>query len=962
MIGALRKTVLPFLLFLSLSFYGQIKHIGTPNINNYPKSIYKAGTQNWGICQDDNGFMYFANNEGVLIFNGLQWKRIQVSQSKPIRSIFHDSKNNIYIGLLNDFGMLQEDNTGKLTFTSLRHLIKENVAGFDDIWRIHETEEGIVFQTYEYIFILRGNQIKTIRPGTIFRFSFNVNGKLYAHEPGQGIFEYSNGVMQMVPWSESIRGHEIQQILYIREGFILVCTNNHGIYKLVNGQLQRWGTPVDELAEEHKLFSAKVMREGYLAFGTILNGLFITDLEGNILQHINTNTGLQNNTILSLYTESNGNLWLGLDNGIDYIEVNSPVSYFTDLKELGTGYSARVHDNKLYLGTNQGLFVRDFNPDRFSDEPFELVKNTAGQVWSLYIFNDQLVCGHTNGTFVVEDKVASKISGEEGAWKYIPLADRPGYLLGGHYNGLVLLKEGRTGWAFHKKIKGFNESCRFLQQSKDGTVWVSHGAKGIYRIRLNTAMDSVVSYRLYTSDNGLPSEENNIVFSLNQEIFISTIDGIYTHHTEADRFRPSEKMNNVFNIDGRLKTFETDKWGNIWYIAQNESGFLRFNVDSTYTNVTLPFKQLDGKYVNEFEFVYPFNNEHIFMGLDNGFAHYSANISKSYARAFPSFITAIEIPNLDSVINPMSTKDTDRQFKFPFQRNAFRFYFTSPFYEDLEDLEFSYLVEGYTDQWSGWSADAYKDLTNLQDGQYTFRLKARNVYGAESEEDFFAFVIVPPWYRTTIAVYLYVLFFISILYLAFRYIRYRIRLSRKKEQEKYRQELQKRQEKYEHQSVVAEKEIIRLRNEKLRSEMVHRDKELANQAMNIIQKNKFLTKLRNELAGIKKSTTDTELADNLTHINRRLEKEIDDTQQKKVFNTYFEEVNEDFFNRIKEIHPDLSPRELHLSAYIRMNLATKEIAALLNITARGVEISRYRLRKKLCLSRETNLSVYLSNI
>jgi DNA-binding NarL/FixJ family response regulator len=162
--------------------------------------------------------------------------------------------------------------------------------------------------------------------------------------------------------------------------------------------------------------------------------------------------------------------------------------------------------------------------------------------------------------------------------------------------------------------------------------------------------------------------------------------------------------------------------------------------------------------------------------------------------------------------------------------------------------------------------------------------------------------------------------------------------------------------------VVAEKEIIRLRNEKLRSEMVHRDKELANQAMNIIQKNKFLTKLRNELAGIKKSTTDTELADNLTHINRRLEKEIDDTQQKKVFNTYFEEVNEDFFNRIKEIHPDLSPRELHLSAYIRMNLATKEIAALLNITARGVEISRYRLRKKLCLSRETNLSVYLSNI
>jgi DNA-binding CsgD family transcriptional regulator len=187
-------------------------------------------------------------------------------------------------------------------------------------------------------------------------------------------------------------------------------------------------------------------------------------------------------------------------------------------------------------------------------------------------------------------------------------------------------------------------------------------------------------------------------------------------------------------------------------------------------------------------------------------------------------------------------------------------------------------------------------------------------------------------------------------------------MSKEKEQLKYQHELQKRQEKFEHQTVVAEKEIIRLRNEKLRSEMVHRNKELANQAMNIIQKNKFLTKVKDELVSIRTSTGDEMIRDNLALINRRLEKEIDDKQQKKIFNTSFEEVHEDFFTTIKELHGDLSPRELHLCAYIRMNLNTKEIAALLNISHRGVEISRYRLRKKLELPRETNLSVYLSNI
>jgi DNA-binding CsgD family transcriptional regulator len=207
-------------------------------------------------------------------------------------------------------------------------------------------------------------------------------------------------------------------------------------------------------------------------------------------------------------------------------------------------------------------------------------------------------------------------------------------------------------------------------------------------------------------------------------------------------------------------------------------------------------------------------------------------------------------------------------------------------------------------------------------------------------------------------------FVLSVLLIFFvvKFVLHRIELSRKREILKHEAELQKKEELYQHQALVAEKEIIRLKNEKLHGEMIHRDKELVNQTMSIIQKNKFLVKLKEELHQSMKNTSDAQLKTKLSALNKRINREIDNKQQNQIFETYFDEVHEDFFQRLKQEFPNLSPRETRLCAYIRMNLTSKEIAALLNITDRGVEIARYRLRKKLDLAREINLSTFLSNI
>lgn len=946
---------------ISVSGYSQIKTIGTPSIHNYPKSVYQAATQNWGITQDQSGFIYFANNDGVLRFDGIHWDLIKVSKSSPVRSVFADSNNTIYVGLINDFGIISQNDPKFPVFQSLKNLLPAQITDFDDIWRIHQIPEGIVFQCYDFVFILNEGNIKVVEPQEKFHFSFCVNNRLFLHETGTGLFEYKNGETKKLNWFEPLKNNEISAVLSAGTNQLLVGTAGNGLFITNEEYLEKWNTPASNLVEENKLYSATGIMDRYIVFGTILNGLVVSDFEGNIVQQISREHGLQNNTILSVFADNADNLWLGLDNGIDYVQLNSPVSFITDFERLGTGYCSRIFDGNLYLGTNQGLFVRPYSKFPHTNDPFELVQNTAGQVWSLEEFDGKLICGHNLGTFLINGKNASLIHSEEGAWKYIRLKDHPDLLLGGHYSGLVLLKKENDQWTFHKKLTGFNESSRYIRQSENGNVWISHGGKGVFRIILSQDADSITQFKMYTSENGLPSNESNILFELNNRIYISTIAGIYEYNSETDNFIESEETNRFFTLEGRIKTLEPDNSGSLWYIAENESGVMRLNEDFTYTKITSPFKQLEDRYVTEFEFIYPYPENDVIIGIDNGFAHYTSEFPKSYIQTFPSYITRVEIPYMDSILYFNRTKN-DFQFDFPFRKNTFRFHFTATWFENAGKLEFSHFLENYSEEWSEWSSESYKDFTNLFEGEYTFMLKARNIYEVESETASFEFTIVPPWHRSQTAYYLYLGFFLFLSFLTFRFIHQRIELSRKKERQKHMAELQKKEELFQKQALIAEKEIIKLRNEKLQNEMTHRDKELANQTMGIIQKNKFLMKLKEELQTLQKTTDDSQIKTRMATLNKKINKEIDNKQQNQIFETYFDEVHDEFFNRLKQKNQQLSPRDLRLCAYIRMNLTSKEIAALLNISERGVEISRYRLRKKMDLPREANLSTFLSNI
>ena len=137
--------------------------IGIPDIINYSRDVYNAGTQNRGIVQDKNGVMYFANYEGLLTFDGNYWKNYPLPNKTVVRSIAMGKDNRIYAGGQDDFGYFSPDRNGKLVYTSLKGLLTEKNNSFSDVWNIVPYGNDVFFQCREKIFQLNNKSI-TVYP------------------------------------------------------------------------------------------------------------------------------------------------------------------------------------------------------------------------------------------------------------------------------------------------------------------------------------------------------------------------------------------------------------------------------------------------------------------------------------------------------------------------------------------------------------------------------------------------------------------------------------------------------------------------------------------------------------------------------------------------------------------------------------------------------------------------------
>jgi ligand-binding sensor domain-containing protein len=565
-----KRAILVLLFFLIFHNFGisQIKNIGVPFIRNYPKREYKAGTQNWGIAQDSKGFMYFANNEGLLVFDGVTWQLHKMPNSSLTRSVFINESKGIYVGAYNELGKMVFGSNGKLTFKSLKKYIPTEYQNFDDIWNIHSFDGKIVFQSYFNAYIFDNDTTITVLKAPVrFQNSFKVGEKLYFNDIDRGLFELDGDKLIELPGCQRLKGEEISAILPYSDGDqFLACTLNKGIFLYKGKQLEEWKVPVNEYLKKTQIFSATLLQDHNCAFGTIQDGVVICDPQGDVVHIVNRKKGLQNNTVLKVFADRSGDLWLGLDNGIDYVNINSPITFLKQSEEIGAGYTSIIYQGKIYLGTNQGLFVKDWEK-RDQNSSFQLIPNTSGQVWYLGVHDGVLICGHNKGTFVIEGEHAREICTVPGGWKYHILKRFPNYLVGGTYSGMILFKKENGTWKFVNKIKGFSESFRIFEEDTEGNLWMSHGFKGIYRVSFGASLDSVKSFHYYTVKNGLPTNYNLNVFKIKGQIVFAANAGLYQYDSGNDHFEKSVYFNQLLNPVSDFTYLREDENGNIWYIA-----------------------------------------------------------------------------------------------------------------------------------------------------------------------------------------------------------------------------------------------------------------------------------------------------------------------------------------------------------------------------------------------------------
>jgi DNA-binding CsgD family transcriptional regulator len=941
--------------------------IGIPDVINYSKHSYKGGLQNWDIKQDKNGIIYIANNEGLLSFDGIYWKIYPLPNKTIVRSVEVGADNRIYVGGQDEFGYFVPAKNGQLVYHSLTGLIPGTERSFGDVWDIVSYKKDIffrsTFKTYQY----SGDKITFFKAPVEWSFLGSCNGKLYAHDLKIGLMQFdNNNWMPLQLLNDDRLKTTVTSIIALQNDSAVITTFKQGLFILYNNRITKVQTTNSTLFEDDRIYAATSANNGLLALATSNNGIYIIDLNGNIIQRFSKAERLQNNNVLSLFFDSQQNLWLGLDNGIDFIAYNSAIKKISPLSLEESGYATIIHDNKVFAGTSNGLYSVPMQPVEdlsFSKGNFSPVKNAAGQVWNLAEINNTLLLGHHDGAFIINNNQAQLLSDQPGFWNFIPITTTfpTPQVIAGNYKGLALFDFKNQQFSTGGVFPGFEESSRFVVIDHSDNIWVSHPYHGVYK--LNKTNSGNYSINSYTAKQGLPSSLNNHVFKIKNEVIVATEKGAYTYNYEKNFFGPSRFYNNILgNLS--IRYLKEDRSGNIWFIHEKMLGVIDLSEEKPAV-IYLP--ELNNKLLSGFEFIYSVDDQNVFLGGEKGFFHINYKKYKNNVPALNVQVRSVRMTGKkDSLLfggyfNTLNEKQVQDKNEIPelsYNWKTIHFEFSSTLYGFQSNIEYSFRLKGFDQEWSEWTSRTEKEYTNLPAGSYSFEVKVRNNLGNESAVANYSFKLLPPWYQTTLAYVIYFLLFFASLFSLYRWQRKKFIQQKKK----FEEEQQKLHYIHELERSKAESIMVELKNENLEKEISFKNSEMALSAMHLIKKGELLTKIKGELSHVIKGLENERAISEVKKVLKSLtEDEAIDKEWEK-FSKHFDKVHSDFLVRVKDKYPSISANELKLCAYLRMNLSTKEIAQLMNISVRGVEISRYRLRKKLGINSEVSLFDVLINI
>ncbi|WP_210463563.1 triple tyrosine motif-containing protein [Rufibacter roseolus] len=960
--GVLLRLVLVWLM-MAVTSTVQAQHyfFGNPIIRNYKPEEFKGGIQSWGIVQDDREVLYIANNFGLLEFDGATWQLHSSKNGIKMRAVYVGKDNRVYVGSQANFGFYKPNKQGILQYFSLADSLPQKYRNFDEVWRIYEQDGQVYFFTFKNIYAYTpGKKLQVIAPGSPLSFSYQVNKEIYTLMVGKGLGLLENNKLRLLPGTGFFAEKPIASILPFAKNQLVIFTIRDGAY-LYDGQSVTPFQMAPDLTGGGLIINqALLLKDGNFALATQNKGLVLVNNQGQLLLNTTMQEGLLDNTIHTVYQDTQENLWLGLNNGIAMVELSSPFSRLDGTTGLsGTGYAALQKGNALYVGTNSGLYVSEVSTNK---KRFSLVPNSTGQVYHLDQVGGQVLMGHHNGPYLIKDGQATLLNAATGigAWEFVPLPNAPDKVVMGGYNGIGLLSATEQGVSFLRNLPGLDESSRVLAFDKDGELWMAHGYKGIFRIKLDQKQEKIASVRFYNSKNGLPSDQLVNMEKIGNELIFPALVGVYRFDKAKDRFVEDKQYSKLFAPNEHVIEMEQDVQGNIYFISNQRVGKITFDKFGKPTLEDQLFKNLREQLNDDLSSIQVLDINNVLFGAKEGFIHYNAAKSKRMVPFHTRLARVYTISNeADSLLLSGRLLDNAADTELPFALNSLRFVYAASFYEKPEKTQFQYFLQNFDTGWSEWTTKTEKEYTNLPEGTYVFQVRARNIYGTVSQAKSFTFVVNPPFYRTTWAYMVYTIVGLLLLGAAFYQLDKRFKNEKRRILLDKERKLGQKEIEIRHITNQSEQEIDRLRNEKFQAELDHKNRELTYSTIHLINKNELLSNVKLELQEILNNGGSVAPQEELKKIIRSIDQNITSEVDWKQFELHFNHVHGDFIHRLQDQFPNLTPQEIKLSTYLRLNLTTKDIAQLLNISVRGVEISRYRLRKRLCLDRSENLTDFM---
>ena len=909
-------------------------------LQNHAPNVYGAENQNWDISQNSDKVIYVANNSGLLEYNGASWQLYPSPNSTILRSVSVINEL-VYTGAHMEFGSWKKNAFGKLKYTSISKKLKEPLLEDEQFWNIIEFEKWILFQSLNRIYIYDTQQetFKIINSKTVLEKAFRINKSIYFQKSNDGLYKIENGEELLISDASILKNNAIIG-MYSQNEKLLLLTQEKGFYHIdLNGSLTKWEIECQELLASISVYSSTKMYDGSFVLGTISNGIYHLNKEGTVVTNINQEKGLYNNTVLSIFEDSDHNIWAGLDNGISTINLTSPYKVYNDVNgKLGTVYTSAVFEKNIYLGTNQGLFYKKLA----SIDEFQFIEGTEGQVWCLNIIDDKLFCGHNKGTYLIKEQRAEKIASIQGTWNLKKIPDSKNLLLQGNYNGLYVLEKKEGQWTFRNKIEGFDNSSRFFEFSQSNEIFVSHEYKGIFELKVDTTYTKVINFKIDASKKGkrssLTKYHNKLIYSYKNGIFkYDTLQNTFV----KDSFLSNGLSLNENYVSGKLITTANDR---LWGFTDNSIVYFspgKFNNTPEITKIPLP--AITRRDYPGYENVTHLKETFYLFGTSYGYI--IIDINKLIQKEYKIHINNISKGILNDIQTSIPLTNND---KINYSENNLNFYFSVPTYDKYAEIRYQYKLTGIYNEWSNWSKESQISFKNLPFGDYTFEVKSKIGNTNTNKNAVYKFTIKRPWYLSNGMIALYILICIVL----FVSIHHSYKQYYKKQKKNL---LDKKQREFERSQLENEKEIMKLRNDKLRNDINSKNRELAASTMSIIKKNEFLNTIKKELSDVKNN-------DLIKPIIKIIDKNLNHDSDWKLFQEAFNNADKDFLKKVSERHPKLTPNDLRLCAYLRLNLSSKEIAPLLNISHKSVEIKRYRLRKKMNLDSKDNLIHHILEI